>query len=137
MHQDIFSHGDSLLSRARFDIPDVPSRWRKLRWLLLLVLPLPLLYGLFTYQAQGIADRAIELSLGAGQLNHGLSWVDLRGNIRGSGLEFQAEGATSPWRAAEFEVGTAGWAWWLSQTFNLDVRTRPIDRLRAVRGRRL
>lgn len=131
MHQDIFSHGDSLLSRARFDIPDVPSRWRKLRWLLLLVLPLPLLYGLFTYQAQGIADRAIELSLGAGQLNHGLSWVDLRGNIRGSGLEFQAEGATSPWRAAEFEVGTAGWAWWLSQTFNLDLRTRPIDRLRV------
>ena len=119
------------MSRTRFDIPQVPSRWRRIRWLLLALLPLPLLYGLSLYHAQGIADRALALSLGAGKLDRGPAWLDWRGNIKASSISFvPTEGAA--WQAAEVEINPGGWSWWLPDSFNFDLRTRPLGRLRVA-----
>ncbi|MBD8526701.1 hypothetical protein [Pseudomarimonas arenosa] len=119
------------MARTRFDIPEVPSRWRYLRWLALLLLPLPLIYGLSLHHAQSLADRAILLSLGAGQLQRDLAWVDVRGQIHVGQVSFTAEGGDRVWRAAKAEISTPGWIWWLGQAIEFDPRRRPISRLRV------
>ena len=120
------------MARTRFDIPQVPSRWRRIRWLLLLLLPLPLLYGLSLFHAQGIADRALALSLGAGDLDRGPAWLDWRGHIHASSIRFVPSEGLAAWQADELQIDVGGWAWWLPNSFNFDLRTRPLGRLRVT-----
>lgn len=120
------------MSQAAFHIPDVPSRWRLLRWVLPPVLLLVALLVIAQLQARHLLQRSLQLAFGVAEVEHGWALLRWNGDVGSSDLQIRPTHwrGDEPLRAERLRIETPGWLWLLGNSFHTDRRQDALSQLR-------